>query len=70
MKTNQTPAPVVTPKHYGLFHADLQIGHCTADNVHDAFRQGRQEFGSYCTGAILLAGDPALTGNRAEPMFL
>jgi hypothetical protein len=66
MKNHQMPNPVLPGKHYAIFNADFQIGHVTATDVHDAFRQGRVEFGQRCTVAILITEEAV----RLEPMFV
>ena len=55
---------VLPMKVYGIWDGDRRLGEVTADDVQDAFRQGRLLYGADCRTAIL-------EGNtNREPMFL
>lgn len=62
-------------KIYGIWNGSTKLDAVPADNVHEAFRQGRLLYGTRCTAAIW-EGTTAAAGHREngiprpEPMFL
>jgi hypothetical protein len=58
------PNSVLPRKVYGIYFGHKELGEVVADNVHEAFEEGRKKWGKQA-GAAILKGS-----TQREPMFL
>lgn len=67
-RSQNLPNSVMPRKVYGIWWRHEELGEVIADDVHEAFRIGREKFGANARAAIFKRSTH--DKHRPEPMFL